>query len=179
MFRSSSIRSLKQCTKSKRKVSNTINWIELRDLVHKTAVEHGWHDEPRSFSELICLFHCELSEAVEELRKGDGHDYYHAENGKPEGFYVELTDCIIRILDYFGENGIEPEEEDDEIIALLPKDRLGAIAGIHASISLDFLNTALLELAHLLEREGQDVEKLIREKDEYNSHRQYKHGKKF
>ena len=153
------------------------DWIALRDLVYKTAVDHGWHDDHRPFAEYLCLFHCELSEAVEELRKGAGHEYYHSENGKPEGYYVELVDCIIRILDYFGDEEVDPEQE--EVGGFLPDSRLGAIAAIHATISLDMLNTALFELAYLLEREGQDVEKLILEKDKYNQSRPYKHGKKF
>lgn len=154
------------------------DWIALRDLVYKTAVDHGWHDEPRKYSEVVCLFHCELSEAVEELRKGPGHDYYHGENGKPEGFYVELVDCIIRILDLFGEDEVDPDPDDD-FVELKSYDRLDEIAAIHQSISMDLLNTALFEIVALLEHEGQDVEALIREKDEYNKHRPYKHGRAF
>ena len=51
----------------------------------------------------IALVHCELSEAVEELRKNSDprHLYFREEDGKPEGFGIELADAVIRIADLF------------------------------------------------------------------------------
>jgi len=41
----------------------------------------------------------ELAEAVEELRNGHApHEVYLGENGKPEGFPVEVMDSVIRLL---------------------------------------------------------------------------------
>lgn len=76
----------------------------LQGIVHKVAVEHGWwEDMDRNVPEQIALFHSELSEALEEFRNGKGLDeIYYASSGKPEGFPVELADCIIRILDTCG-----------------------------------------------------------------------------
>lgn len=69
---------------------------ELVKDIHQNAVKHGWWEEERSFGEIIALCHSELSEALEEYRKGNQPD--------------ELADCIIRILDYCGYADIDIEK---------------------------------------------------------------------
>ena len=115
-----------------------MNINEFAKEVHQNAAEHGWWDEPRTVGEIIALCHSELSEALEEFRagrpmvwyactagNGDGHmcnpnlwldcDMAGQEencpyrNKKPEGISVELADCIIRILDYLGKEGVDVE----------------------------------------------------------------------
>lgn len=80
----------------------------MRDEIHKNAVNHGWWDEERSFGDILSLCHSELSEALEEHRNGHSPtEIYYSEEGKPEGISIELADCIIRILDYCGHEGID------------------------------------------------------------------------
>lgn len=78
---------------------------------HATAVEKGWHDKERSLGEAVALMHSELSEALECLRShGPMTKWYRQEDGKPEGFAVELADTVIRIADTCGALGIDLED---------------------------------------------------------------------
>ena len=77
----------------------TIN--DLQKEAHAIAKEKGWHDTPRSVGDLIALCHSELSEALEAYRDTGIRPLPidTTLQDKPEGFAVELADCIIRIAD--------------------------------------------------------------------------------
>lgn len=97
---------------------------ELSKEIHDNACAHGWWDEPRNLLEIAALCHSEISEAVEEYRAGrpmayvnkfDGKTVYYESNmeswggRKPEGIAVEMADCLIRILDWFGHEGLDAD----------------------------------------------------------------------
>ena len=82
---------------------------ELIKEIHDNAASHGWWDEPRNLLEIAALCHSELSEAVEEYRAGRPMVWAN-EDGKPEGIATEMADCLIRILDWFGHEGLDADE---------------------------------------------------------------------
>lgn len=82
---------------------------EYQQEIHQTAVEKGWWEDPnRNMLECLMLIVSEVSEAAEEYRE-HGADFHYESFGKPEGFYVELADAIIRILDLAEKGGVDME----------------------------------------------------------------------
>lgn len=75
-----------------------MNLIKLQNDIHAQNVELGWWDEERPYEVFACLFHSELSEAMEGDRKGLMDDHLP----QYEMFWVEIADFVIRVLDYLG-----------------------------------------------------------------------------
>ena len=84
---------------------------EMARSVHLTAKIKGWWDraDDDHIAGKIALMHSELSEALEEVRNGTPLDGYEVD-GKPEGFVVELADCVIRIGDLCERLGLDLED---------------------------------------------------------------------
>lgn len=103
-----------------------MNLNEWAREIHANAVAHGWWESDRPLPEVLMLIVSELSEALEEARKGDQMDgripcmHYYSGGGyiasgttacckKPEGIAVEVIDALIRILDWCGKEGLDVE----------------------------------------------------------------------
>ncbi len=79
---------------------------QIQEEVHRTAVEHGWWENPRPTGEVLMLMVTELAEAMEAYRDGN------PESEKISGFSQmeeELADVIIRLLDYAGGENLDIE----------------------------------------------------------------------
>lgn len=171
-------------------MKNIIDWNSLRDEAYKMACDHGFHDKERTADEAIELIHCELAEATESLRNGEAY-HWIAKNGKPEGFYVELVDAIIRILDFMGEQQIQDATPEHDPITTVPTPmdlmkqtrwhlcNCAVWHGHSSGLFIRHLRNAMFHLVYFLELAHEDVEALIREKMAYNATRSYKHGKAF
>jgi NTP pyrophosphatase (non-canonical NTP hydrolase) len=96
---------------------------EWQKEVHQGARKRGWYDgelgkktELRMTS-LLCLIHSEVSEALEDLRKGSMElDMMPTRDPavyKPVGFPSELADIVIRVLDMAEWLGIDMEKQMD------------------------------------------------------------------
>lgn len=126
----------------------------LRDEVFSINKSNGWHNEERSFGELIALVHSEASEALEDYRAGHPVNkvWYEYKNedgsidkvsgfirngvlGKPCGIPSELADVVIRILDICGLYGWDIEFKHFKKIKIYPMKYASHLASIHKSLS--------------------------------------------
>lgn len=111
------VAAITECHEKPGKLDDTATLVaDLVKKSHAIAVEKGWWpDGKRSPIEQVNNFHAEVSEAWEEYRKtgtkrlGAGIAYW-GEGHKPEGFWVEIADLLIRLADSAGHYGwkIEP-----------------------------------------------------------------------
>lgn len=198
-----------------------MNLNELAREVHQNAVEHGWWNPEPSFPEIIALCHSELSEALEEYRAGNRTWWpfrpgdptplrYYSGGGynateptlictEPRGMAVELGDCILRILDWFGKEELDadrlvectaclkasspctPYNTFAEMIAFLHVELSFAlcVAQFHVPDSTEqWMAECIMYIMDWADAEGVDMEAILQEKLEYNKGRPYRHGGK-
>lgn len=158
-----------------------MNLVELQNKIHEQNKELGWWDEPRPFSTFVCLFHSELSEAMEGDRKNMMDDHLP----QYPMFQVELADFVIRCLDWLGSDNYKT---GDYAMALefrgaKEMNSTEIIAWCHHSVSLSldchnnsrgmsqsYIASALKACFEYSEGKF-DLHKIILDKVEYNKHR--------
>ena len=125
-------------------------------------------------------------------------------SAKPEGIAVELMDGVIRILDLYGQNGITFTRSTVQQIARATKQanpllnkqtplveiiaaahsltaKAGdlMLRGITPKVALGALEACAGLVMWWVDAHGENPEKILEEKHQYNLTRPYKHGKKF
>lgn len=101
---------------------------DMIDEVHRCNVEHGWFNQSRSVGDEMALLHSEVSEALEDFRRGhmitqyryhgglgeyftDAPENEEMSPGKPVGFPSEMADILIRLFDTCKRHDIDLVEE--------------------------------------------------------------------
>jgi len=140
-----------------------MNLNELAKEIHRNAVDHGWWEEKRTFGDIISLCHSELSEALEEYRKGFKPDViYFCCNQNP----------AINVPCVFKENELsycpyaEVKQGDCEYRDRKPE-------GIPIELA-----DCIIRILDYCAYTGIDIDKAIQIKHEYNKTRPYRHGGK-
>ena len=135
-------------------------------------------------------------------KASDPETFCSARSKKPEGIAVELADCIIRILDWFGKEEMSADdlmaEAKKQVMCDVPArifaSSLGdCIARWHLLLSLAYscwcrasgtyasalrMALCICEIQKWAEDNGVDMEKILDIKHEYNKGRPYRHGGK-
>lgn len=160
-------------------IESVTNWDALCRVAHGMMRDKGWwEDGERPVHWLRLLIASEIAEAVECLRDGKIETWYQ-ESGKPEGFWVELADALIRIADAIGGGVMECGCVDGFDHYHGGKSDLASNLDV---ILFDVVNDEMshgVRLAFALAASHEhDLWATIREKLAYNATRPHKHGRK-
>ena len=170
--------------------------------IHKVMIDKGWWEWERNCGEIFANIYSELSEACDFLRGLAPRAQIIYEGEKPEGFLIEIVDCMIRVMDLFGHEGQDSEDYKtveawnkvfgkdgcwtEEVRICLAMSHLGKAWNAYRS-GEEFegpngyglhLSTLLIELDYLCVNLKQNCNDLIDKKMQYNLKRPYRHGGK-
>ena len=169
-------------------IDEVTDFDSLTCVAHAMAVNKGWWEGERSAVECWVNFHAELSEAWEEYRCGRMATWYAADAAsvlrsggvpKPEGFWVEIADLMIRLADYFGSKRFDVEALSDfDYQGANWNDIPAVIHCLHSEIALDDCLDASDTCEHFAAAHKIDLYGIIREKLRYNATRPHRHGGK-
>lgn len=196
------------------------SWETLLEVAHPLAKEKGWWDDmDRPIDEQVANFHAEISEAWEEYRAKRMETWYSSGGvavvnvvrnadgcpgvisggnddftpAKPEGFWVEIADLLVRLADTCGRYGWKPAWDGGNAGGGV---RIAAVIDcLHACISDICVGHGRVggEVSRRVEEEieqvtsiiqaatthhGVDLWPIVNEKVAYNRTRPHRHGGK-
>lgn len=122
---------------------------ELSKEIHKNAIAKGFFEGEKNTGEMLCLIHSEVSEALEADRKDQ---------------YTNLDESLREDLEL---DGTSPNYDTNHFESFV-KDTFE-----------DELADVMIRVMDLAAYKNIDLEWHIKQKMNYNSKRQYKHGKKY
>lgn len=121
----------------------------LAQEIHENNIEKGFYEDEKNIGEMLALIHSEVSEALESDRKDQ---------------YTKLDEDLRNDLEL---DGTSPDYDTRHFESFV-KDTFE-----------DELADIMIRVMDLAAFKGIDLEWHIRQKINYNSKRQYKHGKKY
>lgn len=171
---------------SKEKI-NQLN--TLRDDIYDNAVKHGWWNKPRNTGDMLCLLHSEVSEAWDCAKSGQIQTVIR-DLGKPEGYFTEIADVVIRVLDMMGGAGIEVCAIDEKHLENYTDAEF--LCEINLAISTALENVRNVKVDRYAEDLSRIIDKCfkiesdadcdlifeIKRKHAFNKTRPYRHGNK-
>lgn len=176
---------------------------ELAARAYACAKAKGFHDVKHTDGHYIMLVMCELAEAVEADRNGrradrKTYEFLLAEYGEPlmahlfemnikDSVEDELSDAVIRLLDYVGMTGLNIMRKltDGEIIEdnfkkkerrIITEQIYDVVSGLCNDGLVEFVLFDIFDLAF---QHDIDLMWYVKEKMKYNETREYMHGKKY
>ena len=174
-----------------------IDWNSLAEQVHEDNVTKGfWPPEGRNFGEMIALAHSEISEAAEDW---DGKRLADEKVPQHMNTFVEIADCMIRLLDTgdhmgadFNANNIEDFRDNGYGITQyrrMSENLMQVNRALSRSLedyrksemggAADELVIAFWLCLAIMAEHDQDAHTIVQDKLAYNRSRPFKHGKKF
>jgi hypothetical protein len=180
-------------------MSKSLN--DLRDEARNTAVEHGFKDATPL--EEIALMHTELSEAIEDIRRGmQLNEFEYAHKGKVDDIYESgpLREAVSGAVDRLEKTLIELSDltitgrhdlRANEKFGQAGRDlaAIRALAETKRRLDNEMLNQAkpigvpsemadvIIRVLDFCGKHDIDIERAVNEKMAYNKTRPFKHGK--
>ena len=128
---------------------------ELAQEIYENSAAHGWHSEKRSFGDIAALAHSEISEALEEFRNGMPMEYHicklvRNEDNPKDRIAGKCDDCSPLCENYMKKN---------------------------EGIAVELID-CVIRIFDYLASEGIDIDRVMREKMDYNKTRSWRHNNK-
>lgn len=145
---------------------------------HEVAVSKGWWEGDRNVGEIIANIHSEVTEAWKEWVSGREPDETHFAvlNTNPDVIPEDAAEAWQRFKDTLDLRTVVPDQVpqwDQQDLQTLVRNGMLEPHGVPTELA-----DILIRVLDLFAAWGLDPDTSVRDKMEFNKHRQYKHGGK-